>query len=198
MTHLCYNHFGVASGHPKLTFFVPDIQLQADWMFLSTCPRCTFFVPHSVVIKCISITLWILCERPAHVSSSLWFAVHDHSAIGSQAELCPALSNSLSTSDVPSPNHGWLSTRDTKAKAIWIRSLVPLPPCPNKTSSWETCVLTKTGHSNFSRNANKRGPSVTGLNHDLGFTELAGCWLCFSIYLHNCSACYRHSRSRSE
>lgn len=143
MTHLSYYHFGVASGHPKLTFFVPDIQLilQADWMFLlSTCPYCTFFVPHSAVIKYISITLWNLFERPAHVSSSLWFVMHDHSAIGSQAELCPALSNSLSTSDVPSPNHGWLSTRDTKARAIWTRSLVPLPSCPNKTSSWDMCV----------------------------------------------------------
>lgn len=62
----------------------------------------------------------------------------------------------------------------------------------------ETCGLAKTGYSSFSGNANKRGTRLTGLNHDLSFTELAGSWLCFNIYLHNCSACYSHSGSRNE
>lgn len=152
----------------------------------------------SAVIKCISITLWILFERPAHLSSSPWFVLHGQLAIGGQAELHPALFPTISAplmswvQIMTGCQHGALRPEPSWWEVLFTDLHFQIKPLP------ETCVLTKTGHSNFSRNANKRGTTVTGLNCDLGFTELAGSWLWFSIYLHNCSACYSHSRSRSE
>lgn len=51
-----------------------------------------------------------------------------------------ALSNSLRTTDAPTPNHGWLSAWDTKVRAVLMKGLVYLPPYPNKTSSWDMCA----------------------------------------------------------
>lgn len=141
MTHLCHYNFGIASGHRKKAFFLWGIPLilQAGWMFpLTTCPHCTSLMPHSAVIKCVSIIFWILFEKPAHLSSSLRFALHGHLAIGGQAELYPALSPAILAPLIPQVQimagcqHGTL-----RPEPSWC--LDHLPSRPNKTFSWDTC-----------------------------------------------------------
>lgn len=156
----------------SLTFFAKDVRLKVIGGSTICKPASTFLV----AVVCAA---WSLSYRWSGWALSCF------------------LSNNLSTCDVPSANHGWCQPGTLRPETSEWEILFPYLHFQIK-PLLGTCVLTTTGHSNFSRNANKRATSVTGLNHGLGFTALSGSWLCFSVYLHNSSAYCSPSRSRSE
>lgn len=86
---------------------------------------------------------------------------------------------------------GTLRPKASGQKILFPYLHVQIKPLPG------TCVNSNLSQQ-FLQECKQKGRKCNRTESWLGFTALAGSWLCFSVYLHNSSAYNSPSRSRSE